>query len=464
MTDKPIISIIMASYNHADFINAAIESVRQQDYEHWELLIADDASTDNTLQILESYKNDSRIKIFSFKINRQHHMRNFAAEHARGDYIAFLNSDDVFLPGKLRKQAEFLNNNGQLSAVFTHVGCVDEKNKRIEHHPLEKIFAVDNRSRHEWLQHFFTSGNCLCISSALIRRNCFENTGKFNPLLIQISDLDLWIRTCLQGDIHIIPEMLTSMRILRHSKNLSAASPAVMSRLILENQLTYSHYFSSEAIEQAVEIFPELKGTLPEDTPQWRYYLLCLKLIALPHRPMKLAGFTKLHELLADQKTTTALMQRNPRLLRNLFLWEGASGLNDNAPYFQWTVNTLENKENAYSYWTAALKKATVCLSVPTPRRAAQLYLTIAGKHILFSCKQFRVYNQSTGKCILEMDASILFKRTNARIYSIKSFLKKSMGKRSSNQSFCFPEIDFAEFESKWIDIEIDCTPIPCTQ
>ncbi|MDH4202335.1 MAG: glycosyltransferase [Phycisphaerae bacterium] len=464
MTDKPIISIIMASYNHADFINAAIESVRQQDYEHWELLIADDASTDNTLQILESYANDSRIKIFSFKINRQHHMRNFAAEHARGDYIAFLNSDDVFLPGKLRKQAEFLNNNSQLSAIFTHVRCVDEKNKRIEHHPLEKIFAVDNRSRHEWLQHFFTSGNCLCISSALIRRNCFENTGKFNPLLIQISDLDLWIRTCLQGDIHIIPEMLTSMRILGHGKNLSDASPAVMSRLLLENQHTYDHYFSPKGIEQAVEIFPEFENTLPEDTPQWRHYLLCLKLIALPHRPMKLAGFTKLHELLADQKTTATLMQKNPRLLRHMFLWEGASGLNGNAPYFQWTVNTLENKENTYSYWTAALKKEPVCLSIPNPRRTAQLCLNVAGKDMPFSCKQFRVYNQRTGKCVFDMDASALSEIKNTRIYSVKSFSKKIIGKRSSKQSFCFPEIDFAEFESKWIDIEIDCVPIPSAQ
>lgn len=442
----------MASYNHAAFIRAAIESVQQQDYQDWELLIADDASTDDTLQVLKSYENDSRIRVFPFSINRQHHMRNYAADYARGQYLAFLNSDDLFLPGKLSRQIELLEKESRLDAVFTHVKCIDENNVHLPDHPLEKVFTVSNQSRHAWLQRFFNSGNCLCISSAMIRRECFEAVGRFNPLLVQISDLDLWIRTCLRADIHIIPEKLSCMRILKHGKNLSDVSPATLSRFTLENQHIYNHYFTPEAIERAPEIFPDLVGTLPEDTPQWRHYLLCLKLIALPHRSMKLAGFTKLHELLADPKTTMNMMQQNPRLLHNLFIWEGVSGLNSDHPNCQWTVFVPPSGETSgcavsHPSWTASLKKSTVCISFLNPEKPAHLCLTIAGKYLPFGCGQFRFYNQLDGSCIYETGGLK------------SSYFSKITNKPSRDKHYYFPEIDFRICNSKWIDLEIDCVP-----
>ena len=455
MTDTPTISIIMASYNHADFISQAIESVRQQTYDNWELLIADDASTDNTLQVLDAYKNDRRIKIFPFQINRQYHMRNFASKHARGKYLAFLNSDDVFHPEKLQKQIEALEHNKDILTVFTHVSIIDENNNRLKGHSLEKIFSVRNQSRHQWLQCFFISGNCLCVSSAIIRRNCFEEIGRFNPLLIQISDLDLWIRICLRGDIHIIPEELTLMRILRNSKNLSAPSSAVASRMEFENQHIYSHYFSPEAITQASNIFPDLNHTLPEDTAGWRYYLLCSKLIASSHRSMKIAGFTKLHQLLSDREKRISLLQDNPRLLRNLFLWEGSSGLDGKFSRCQWNVqfsNTpSHNCRNIYSSYTSMVRKGTICLSFPNPLISTELCVTVAGKRIPFFCKRFRLYDQLSGKCIFD---SIRQTSNQTKIIDLlKTMLLKPR--------YHIPVINFSKYSSRWIDMEIDCVPIP---
>ena len=264
MNKKPTVSIITASYNHADFIGAAVESVLQQDYEAWELIIADDSSTDNTLEVLDAYKDDKRIKVFHFPFNRQGHMRNFASEHAKGAYIAFLNSDDIFLPGKLSKQVEYLGKELHCAAVFTHVKRLEGKNKTLELYKLEKIFAVKNQTRHQRLRRFFVDGNCLCISSAMMRRDFFEKMGKFNPLLIQVADLDLWIRICFNSDIHIIPEQLTGMRVLNKGQNLSSPSPSSSSRSFLEFQQVYDRFIFKG--ESGGELHPESQAVISEDS------------------------------------------------------------------------------------------------------------------------------------------------------------------------------------------------------
>lgn len=465
MKKEPAISIITASYNHAAFIGEAIESVQQQDYDSWELLIADDASTDQTLEVLTSYTDDVRIKVFPFKINREYHMRNFAAKHARGDYIAFLNSDDIFLPGKLSKQVEHLEKNPQVAAVFTHVKGIDESSKRLPSCRLEKVFTVKNRPRHEWLRHFFDSGNCLCISSVLIRRNSFEEIGAFNPLLIQIADMDLWIKTCFKWDIHVIPEQLTGMRIMNEGKNLSASGYASASRLLLECQHVYDHYFSANGLEQILEIFPELTALLPEDMPEWRYYLLCRIATFLPSQPKRIMGFIKLHELLKKEESKKLLQQRNPRLLRTLFLSEGTAGLRRDYPGVTWKVCLPEQngsycRERSYSYWTTAVNKGVVCFSFPNPGIAGRLCLSVEADPIPAICRQVRLYNQETGDFVFD---SGQFRRHGISAPKNKKIKLTRFGLVSNRWSiyphFYFPEIDFAALYTKWIDIEIEYTP-----
>ena len=445
MTQKPNISIIMASYNHADFIGEAINSIQQQDYEAWELLIADDASSDQTLDVLSSYTNDSRIKVFPFKINRQYHMRNFAAKHACGDYIALLNSDDIFYPGKLSKQVECLKKNSHLTAVFTHVKCIDQNNKRLNGHALEKIFAAENKTRQQWLRHFFMFGNQLCISSAMIRRDCFEKIGEFNPLLVQLADLDLWIKICLKEEIHVITELLTGMRILK--KNLSTLNPTSMSRLFVESQQVYTHYFSTDAIQQIPKIFPELMDSLPEDIPQWRYYLLCRTAINLPYKPMRLLGFTKLHTLLKNEETRLHLQKNNPHLLHTLFLSEGTAALDGNCPEIKWTIffpasDGSYHIKQCLSYSTGAAGSSTICFSFPNPQISGRLCLTLKGRSIPFKCRQFRLYNQQTGELIVTSNSS------------------RQPCKFIDYPYYHLPKIDFTALTSKWIDIEIERTPI----
>ncbi len=465
---QPTVSIITASYNHAAYVGAALESVQRQGYDAWELLVADDASTDQTLEVLASYAQDARIRVFPFRVNREYHMRNFAAGQARGDYLAFLNSDDVFLPGKLQRQVELLQANPQVAAVFTHVQCVDEKGRQRAGHDLERVFAVDNRTRLQWLRRFFLAGNCLCISSAMVRRECFQDVGGFNPLLIQIADLDLWIRLCLKWDLHVIPEPLTAMRWLSGRRNLSAAGSATSSRAMVEYPQAYDHYFSAEGLDLMPAIFPELAVLSPEDPPSRRCYLLSRRATTLPSKAARLLGFRKLHELLRERAVRESLLRRNPRLLRALFLSEGVAALDKDSPGLLWTLRlpAAESSEPAgvFTFWTAAVDGGTVCFSIPNPGLSCRLPVTLEARSLTVKCRRLRLYDQQTGTVIFDGSGGRGFQRKAVTSGRTGAGTLSGPGTRRWKKAwnFCLPELDFAAFMSNEIDIEAEIeVPVP---
>ena len=114
MLNKPLVSIIVPSYNVSKYIGDAIESVLSQTYQNWELIVTDDASTDDTCAIVEQYiVKDSRICLFRLPSNMGAGIaRNNSIEHAKGQYIAFLDADDWWYPNKLEKQLLFMQTNG----------------------------------------------------------------------------------------------------------------------------------------------------------------------------------------------------------------------------------------------------------------------------------------------------------------------------------------------------------------
>lgn len=122
-----LVSVIMPSYNSAEYIAESIESVIKQTYPHWELLITDDCSTDNTVEIVKQYaQKDNRIKLFVLKANSGAAIaRNNSIKEAQGRYIALLDSDDLWLPEKLEKQIAFMKNNGYAFS-YTQYSEIDE--------------------------------------------------------------------------------------------------------------------------------------------------------------------------------------------------------------------------------------------------------------------------------------------------------------------------------------------------
>lgn len=119
MMEKDLVSIIMPSYNTGKYISESIDSVVNQTYSNWELIIVDDCSVDDTDEIVSAY-NDSRIKYLKNATNSgAAYSRNYALREARGEWIAFLDSDDVWVDNKLEVQIKFMQSNGYFFFVYS---------------------------------------------------------------------------------------------------------------------------------------------------------------------------------------------------------------------------------------------------------------------------------------------------------------------------------------------------------
>jgi len=162
------VSVILTSYNHEKYLREAIESVLNQSFSDFELIIWDDASTDSSWEIINSYT-DNRIRGFRNETNSRGTI-NKSLLKARGEYIAIHHSDDIWEPSKLEKQVAFLDANPETGAVFTQALIIDENGDlfKDESHFYYKIFEQPVRSRYEWLNFFFFNGNALCHPSVLV--------------------------------------------------------------------------------------------------------------------------------------------------------------------------------------------------------------------------------------------------------------------------------------------------------
>jgi hypothetical protein len=240
----PKVSVVMASYNHASFVREAVESVLNQSFADLELVITDDGSPDGTADVIRGIS-DPRIDFLAFPENHGTcDGINDCIARSRGQYVAMLNSDDFFLPGKIARQVEFLDAHPEIGAVFGIPRVVDEKSAEVtgSSHPFTKVFTDVNRSRMEWLRHFFQFGNCLCHPTMLIRRVCYDKVGLYDPILKNLPDLEMWIRLCRFFDIHVLPEQLIGFRILKNERNTSAPSMPNLARVAWETPQVFAHF------------------------------------------------------------------------------------------------------------------------------------------------------------------------------------------------------------------------------
>lgn len=123
----PMFSVVMPAYNSEQYVGEAIESVLAQTMPSWELLVVDDCSTDRTLEVCQSYK-DPRIRVFSSPQNlNAARARNLALEHARGEFVAFLDSDDVAVPYRLERQSKVLLADPELGFLGSQVRLINER-------------------------------------------------------------------------------------------------------------------------------------------------------------------------------------------------------------------------------------------------------------------------------------------------------------------------------------------------
>ena len=276
----PKISVLMSCYNHDKFVGEAIDSVLNQSFKDFELLIIDDNSTDKTFDIVNSFK-DPRIKAFRNEKNfGMVFNTNSLIKKSSGEYIAIINSDDSWLPEKLQKQLDFLENNENYGACFTLANIVNECGKSIKNNIQDSLKYLEF-DRFGFLNYFFSYNNPLCYPSALIRKKVFEKTMLFNPAYIILLDIEMWIRICFAGfEIKILNENLTNFRILNNGGNLSGKNHKTIIRNSLELKEIYKSYQHIKNYDEFIKIFPEYeKITIFNKNLVGFYYLidLCYK-------------------------------------------------------------------------------------------------------------------------------------------------------------------------------------------
>jgi len=251
------VSVILTSYNHAKYLRHAIESALSQTFSDFELIIWDDASTDESWEIINSYQ-DARIRAFRNPVNMHRGNINRALEKAQGEYIAIHHSDDIWESEKLEKQVAFLDSHPEIGAVFSDVLVIDEQGDVLpaQTHPYQTIFAQPNRSRHEWLNHFFYQGNALCHPTVLIRKQCYQDAGVYRKNLGQLADFDMWVRLCMKYEIHVLAERYTRLRVRLNGSNMSGNRPDVRRRSWFEYFQILKNYKNLSNPDDFQKIFP----------------------------------------------------------------------------------------------------------------------------------------------------------------------------------------------------------------
>jgi glycosyltransferase involved in cell wall biosynthesis len=230
----PKVSVAIASFQHAPYVRQCIESVLDQSFQDFEIVITDDASSDGTADVISSIK-DHRIKLEVFGKNQgASAAMNAVIARATGEYVAVLNSDDYWLPHKLEQQVNHLDERPDLAAVFALPKIINELGDELPDHPCNSFFEARTAPRHSWLRQFFFSGNPLCHPTLLIRHKCYTELGGYDCRLLQMPDFDMWVRLASRYDFDVLDERLTAFRILSNNANASAPTPDVQVRTLWE--------------------------------------------------------------------------------------------------------------------------------------------------------------------------------------------------------------------------------------
>ena len=249
LTDHPVVSVILTSFNHGKFIREAIESVLSQTFVDFELIIWDDASPDDSWEIIQGYS-DPRIRAYQNQRNEgpTAGVNKAIFEIATGKYISIHHSDDVWEFDKLEKQVAFLDARPDVGAVFTWTKIIDDNGLDQDN----DHFNQPNRTRWQWLNSIFFMNSPFAHPSVMMRKACYQELGGYRDYLAQTPDVEMWSRLLLAYPVHIIPERLTKHRLFSDKSNTSGARPDVVVRTWNEWNVLRENFLSISDFETIV--------------------------------------------------------------------------------------------------------------------------------------------------------------------------------------------------------------------
>lgn len=202
-----LVSIITPCYNSEKFIAETIKSVQNQTYQNWEMLITDDGSTDTSVEIIKDFiKKDDRIKLYQIQNSGAAVARNHSIKNAKGTFIAFLDSDDIWLPTKLEKQLNFMQTH-QYAFTFTSYQRMDEEGV---------LLKKEVKCQHKLSYKNMLSSNKIGCLTAVYNQ---EMLGKiYMPLIRKRQDYGLWLKILKLTDFaYGLEEVLATYRLRNFS-------------------------------------------------------------------------------------------------------------------------------------------------------------------------------------------------------------------------------------------------------
>lgn len=215
----PKVSIIIPTYNAEKFINETIQSVIDQTYTNWELIIVDDLSKDNTRKILEEWKNkNDKIQLIFLDVNSggPAHPKNIGMLKATGKYIAYLDHDDIWMPKKIEKQIDILENDSEIGLISCEAISIDKQG-----HFLDKAL-IKNIPNHGVFPEIFYTDFIISNSSLVIPKSVIDKLGNRdeNPKIGIAEDREIELRIATAGyKLYVIHESLFKYRF--HGNNAS---------------------------------------------------------------------------------------------------------------------------------------------------------------------------------------------------------------------------------------------------
>ena len=198
----PQISVIIPAYNAERTIRETIESVQQQTFLDFELIVINDGSKDRTVELVQSIKDD-RLKIFSYENGGVCVARNRGIDHANGEFLAFLDADDLWTPDKLELQAAALKQHPEAGVAYswTYFMDVDEQGEASSLLPSPPYAFTGNVYKRLLVSDFVHSG-----SNTLVRRQAIESVGEFDSACAGCADWDYWLRLSAHWSFVVVPK------------------------------------------------------------------------------------------------------------------------------------------------------------------------------------------------------------------------------------------------------------------
>lgn len=211
--EQPFISVVMPTYNSAKYVKESIESILNQTYHNFEFIIVDGHSTDGTIKIIENYcKTDARVRLLFDEKKGIGAALRYGCEHAKGDFIARMDSDDIALPGRFKEEVNYLLNHKNVVLVSCSAIYINEVGENMGY-----------SFPYTWQYWLKKDVRTILHPGVMMRRDSYIKAGGY-PCLIRVEDNLLWKRLRKEGTLHIIEYPLVKYRIINESLTNSMPS------------------------------------------------------------------------------------------------------------------------------------------------------------------------------------------------------------------------------------------------